>query len=467
MDGKDENSYIDDRNNQENSNHEVIPSTSYSGIGGPVLQLLIGHFTNRRVQGRESGPQTSFSDKQEGSRFQNLSRFMFERAWDKVHEVLFEKDTGQLLSSSSVLNFEGREGFTVLHSICQYQPPLELVVFTAETWPFLTRTISLETNQTALHIACEFGARSEIVKYLLQEFEIAATLPDLHGRLPLHLACRPRKGPSPDERDDELNAQWIQPGSAVIKALCEKYPRASNVEDAFGCNPLERVLVDNGEIKISQKILKILLDSSKYAWENDILNTPEEYLEKQDEKFSIPGYTPAAARAFLVRCRSNSSLRSVGNSFGNCSFVEPRSFMSIREGCAPLSTRTIQSLANPDIQGSPTAFNSVSAISFVNTDDSIHNSMCVSTSLPPYEEMLSIYSLHQQRMLSRSCGDINLKNKRRIAKGCLLGIQSDFHNRNCIVPTKTQGAEYKADSAEKLLQQKPSLLTIALQEYNA
>jgi hypothetical protein len=196
----------------------------------------------------------------------HISGLMYQRDWERVSVSLFDKE------STSALGFEECIGCTLLHFLCRYQPPLQLVEAVVETWPSLSKKMIPATKQTALHVACQYGARSDVVKFLLEIYGEAAMMQDINGRLPLHLACRPEQPPPTqmDEEDKEKNGavQWIKPGHAVVRALCGHSPKAANAQDKDGCNPLELALTtDDENVTVSKTIFLLLLDTSKKVWE--------------------------------------------------------------------------------------------------------------------------------------------------------------------------------------------------------
>jgi hypothetical protein len=335
-----------------------------------------------------------------------ICMLMYEREWDGVYDALFDERTGEPLPSSKVLHFESNCGETLLHVMCRYQPPLEMVELVVETWPFLTSKVVASRQQTALHLACEFGSRSDIVKYLLQKFGEATMMPDVNGRVPLHLACRPQKCPSPDVYNkvssndcnaEEMEPYYIQPGSAVIKALCAHSPKAVNVEDSEDCNPIEIAIAardhDKHHIPVSRTVCQILLDTSKTAWELDREECSEELLERQDEKFSLPGYSAAAARVLLVRCRSNCSLRSIDGTGG--------SSISLARGSEPasLNGQNMSSGAQGNnansvwgsIEAAPVSLQRNQFLDCNALPKSRSTSDMLSFTLPPYQDMLQRY----------------------------------------------------------------------------
>jgi len=235
----------------------------------------------------------------------SLAVLMYLREWDHVRDILSKKDCIDTLETRC---FGGEKGVNILHMMCRFQPPLDLVELTVNTWPTLVNERDPGGN-FPLHVASLYGSRSDVVKYLLAVHKEAVMIPDDRGRLPLHLACRPirwqpanqsDKNPQDTDRRESYNANeiYIHAGSAVIDALCQQYPHATNVEDCEGYNPLE-IAIEQG---LSKKICQLLLDASDKAWREYQAERAKD--EDQIDLF-IPGYTVAAAQELLKKCRSS------------------------------------------------------------------------------------------------------------------------------------------------------------------
>jgi len=241
----------------------------------------------------------NLSDIERRKREESLQDFLDKQDWESVMVSLFNEKNGHpKFSKAHAQVFEGQSGHNLLHVVCRHQPPSLVVEALVGAWPFLSSDLTSESNQSALHIATMHGARSDVVKVLLRANGNAASQKDKFGRLPLHWACCPRyyaasKTPTPDD------TEWINPGSAVIRALCEHFPSAVNMEDIDGCNPIELAL--QGEAHIGKNMLKVLLDTSVAEW-----NAKIESITKDDttvDSFYMPGYSRSAKKELLERCR--------------------------------------------------------------------------------------------------------------------------------------------------------------------
>jgi hypothetical protein len=301
----------------------------------------------------------------------SLFSCMYHRQWDNVSRVLFKRmgmgPRCSLRELAAELNSEFNEvNVGVLHILCRFQPPAELLGRIVKTWgEGLVSERDAVTGQYPLHVACQHGSLSALVTLLLKLFPEAAMIPDAWGQLPLHLACRPKRWSPPsdfiddEEKEEEDEDQlYIQPGSAVIHVLCEQVPQSSNVNDIEDRNALE-IAIEGGVA--TKNICKIIMDASDKAWRimlaKQIKNKSLTSRPSEDETMmeidnclrdSLPGnYTGAAAKERLRRCRSDISKdsQSTGGGAGFCQ---------------------------------------------------------LSSSLPPYQEMLQAYKLHTEGNVSPS-----------------------------------------------------------------
>jgi hypothetical protein len=310
----------------------------------------------------------------------SLFSCMYHRQWDNVSRILFKRmgtrPRCSLKELAAELNSEFDEmNVGVLHILCRFQPPAELLGRIVKTWgEGLVSERDAATGQYPLHVACQHGCLSAIVTLLLELFPEAAMIPDTRGQLPLHLACRPKRWyPTSEFLDDEWKEEekeaqlYIQPGSDVIYVLCQQVPQSSNVNDVEDRNALE-IAIEGGVA--TKKICKIIMDASHKAQRimlaKQIKNQSPTTRPREDETMmetddsldaSLPGnYTAAAAKERLRRCRSDASEDSPSTE-GGASFCQ------------------------------------------------------LSSSLPPYQEMLHAYKLHTEGFFSPSASPPKPKKK--------------------------------------------------------
>jgi hypothetical protein len=310
----------------------------------------------------------------------SLFSCMFHRQWDNVSRILFKRmgrgPRCSLKELAAELNSEFNEvNVGILHILCRFQPPAELLGRIVKTWgEGLVSERDAVTGQYPLHVACQHGSLSALVTLLLELFPEAAMMPDAWGQLPLHLACRPKRWSPPsdfiedeEKEEEDENQLYIQPGSAVIYVLCQKVPQSSNVNDIEDRNPLE-IAIEGGVA--TKNICKIIMDASDKAWRimlaKQIKNKSLASRPSEDETMmeidnclhdSLPGNcTGAAAKERLKRCRSAISEDSQSTG-GGASFCQ------------------------------------------------------LSSSLPPYQEMLQAYKLHTEGNISPSASPPKPKKK--------------------------------------------------------
>jgi len=315
-----------------------------------------------------------------------LTDLFFDREWEYIrnNEKLLEFSIaagyeGNDKSNTKLSNFEGAGlGVTLLHAMVRFQPPLDLVELVVRYWPWMVKTVDQSTGHLPIHVACLFGSRSDVVKYLLSLFGEGAMMADKNHRMPVHLACRPERWlPESMRREVSDGPLYIHAGSAVIEALCTHSPKATNMEDCDGYNALE-IALDHG---LSNKICQILLDASDRGWKEHVedkrrLNQSLGNSSLSSTEFALPGYSPSAAMEHLKRCRSDRRLATQSDEVvvGNGS----RCASSHNQG-DDHSVSTAGSLAH------------------------------LSQSLPPYEQMLQQYrefhSSNSSRILSKEMSE--------------------------------------------------------------
>jgi hypothetical protein len=200
----------------------------------------------------------------------SLADLFFDREWDLVRDegllIEYSVESGEHAYreyNDDLFEFEGEDGTTLLHVMCRFQPPLDLVELVAEELPWMIGAKEPLTGQYPVHVACFYGSRSDVVKCLLSKNVEPAMTVDIEGRMPIHLACRPIRSFPDDMREEGHTNEpfYIQAGSAVIQALCAQAPKATNVDDCDGCNPLE-IALEHG---LSNKVCQILL-ASDIGW---------------------------------------------------------------------------------------------------------------------------------------------------------------------------------------------------------
>jgi hypothetical protein len=188
----------------------------------------------------------------------SLYELLQEGEWEKAARIIIGPGFNSVLDMSEVT---GEPGLNVLHVICRFQPPEEIVEFVLNKCPSLAQEKDAR-GRYPLHYASGHGSRSAVVKSLLSENAAATMQADNCGRLPLHLACQPRRW-QPDDYENK-EALYMQPGSAVIMALCKTAPASTNVEDNDGYNALEIAI----EFDLSYKICQVLMETSDKAWKD-------------------------------------------------------------------------------------------------------------------------------------------------------------------------------------------------------
>ncbi len=151
----------------------LLPCTKVQNISSSVQMIDEGPAHRRPSYGSRSGDRLSFTGKESAA------------AAAAIKAVLFEESS--VTSSSEKVNIEN-----VLHDICRYNPPLDVME---------TLLVSLrhrrgatsgtdDTGRTPLHVASASGASPDVIDALIRADPRPASEGDKDGRSPLHIAVR-------------------------------------------------------------------------------------------------------------------------------------------------------------------------------------------------------------------------------------------------------------------------------------
>ena len=153
----------------------LLPSSKIQNINSNVQIIEEGHEPSQRrpSYGSRSGERLSFTGKESAA------------AAAAIKAALLEESS---TSSSEKLNI----GENVLHDICRYDPPLDVME---------TLLLSLrcrrgttygtdDSGRTPLHVAAAFGANPQVIDALARVDPVPASMGDNNGRSPLHIAVR-------------------------------------------------------------------------------------------------------------------------------------------------------------------------------------------------------------------------------------------------------------------------------------
>jgi len=162
------------------------------------------------------------------------------------------------------------KGGTALHSVLEYQPPLELVDLLIQQLAEHTSTIVPEEatddeGQNPLHIAVANGCDSRIAKRLLSGVSgvIPAVGKDSMGRFPLHCACENPTGLSTFSRKRLrlTSAKAIANMVNTVYVLVTAYPLAATIPDNEGHTPLHLALLNKADDRII-RVLRIATNAN-------------------------------------------------------------------------------------------------------------------------------------------------------------------------------------------------------------
>jgi hypothetical protein len=173
------------------------PSPSCTNIQSSSVQVIEKgphQSSDRRPSyGSRSGDRLSFTGKESAA------------AAAAIKAALLDESSGT--SSSEKPNI----GENVLHDMCRYNPPLDVIETLLVSLRHRRGTTSGrdDTGRTPLHVASAFGAAPDVIDALARADPSPASMGDIDGRTPLHIAVRRLAYGATDENPLEETAQTI------------------------------------------------------------------------------------------------------------------------------------------------------------------------------------------------------------------------------------------------------------------
>mmetsp|Transcript_15076 Transcript_15076/g.30720 ORF Transcript_15076/g.30720 Transcript_15076/m.30720 type:complete len:609 (-) Transcript_15076:75-1901(-) len=169
---------------------KLISNFEFSDIPEPLLPCTKIQNNNSSVQMMEEGPhQSSKRRPSYGSRSGDRLSFTGKEsaaAAAAIKAALLEE------SSASSSSEKPNTGENVLHDMCRYDPPLDVLETLLASLRHRRGTTSGtdDMGRTPLHVASAFGANHEVIDALTRADPRPASMGDIDGRSPLHIAVR-------------------------------------------------------------------------------------------------------------------------------------------------------------------------------------------------------------------------------------------------------------------------------------
>ncbi len=167
---------------------KLISNFEFSDIPEPLPCTKIQ--SNSSVQMIEEGPHQS-SDRRPSYGSRSGDRLSFTGKESAAAAAAIKAallDESSATSSSEKPNF----GENVLHEMCRYNPPLDVIETLLVSLRHRRGTTSGrdDTGRTPLHVASAFGAATDVIDALTRADPSPASMGDIDGRSPLHIAVR-------------------------------------------------------------------------------------------------------------------------------------------------------------------------------------------------------------------------------------------------------------------------------------
>jgi len=165
------------------------------------------------------------------------------RKWDTLEEHI-KTSVGQSEVASRSKERDRNNG-TILHLLCQHNPPACLTEAFVELCPDLVGTTD-HNLWTPLHTAIAFSANPSVVECLLRANDTSALIHDKAGMIPL-----------------AIEAQKSDSDAGVVRLLIEANPASTLFGDKSGRIPYEHAV----EAKASTRVLDSVYSATKEAME--------------------------------------------------------------------------------------------------------------------------------------------------------------------------------------------------------
>ena len=136
---------------------------------------------------------------------------------------------------------------SILHYACRFDPPLGVIKLIHKVCPSAVFEKDHD-GRFALHIACKYGCRLEVIEYLLQENTSASRRTDRMRCTPLHLLFKSEREEGMNDKNDDLKL--------ISKALIKAAPLSVLFEDNDGFTALEHAIDGLNDMSIITHINK-------------------------------------------------------------------------------------------------------------------------------------------------------------------------------------------------------------------
>jgi ankyrin repeat protein len=141
-------------------------------------------------------------------------------------------DVLRYIKRSRHLDKATKTGSTVLHHVCCFQPPLNIVQEIVALYPGMIMVMDI-CGRLPLHEACRYKAPKEVVDFLADSYSSAPLIQDRQGKTPLHYAA-----------DAEFVHDYLL--LDVVMSLSVSYPRSLSFRDSRGLTPVDIIASNCG-----------------------------------------------------------------------------------------------------------------------------------------------------------------------------------------------------------------------------
>ena len=170
--------------------------------------------------------------------------------WKAFETIVFSNSNVFTTILAAVPQYNDQSS-SLLHTIVQYGPPLELLIKVIRMLPKSQVEAQDCTGRTPLHVAAARGANPMILKVLAAMEPKTCTALDEDGRTPLHLACSAHIQDTTTSTARKPHHECILSVSIdSVRALLSESLSASLIEDQDEMSALEYAIMSDASLEV-------------------------------------------------------------------------------------------------------------------------------------------------------------------------------------------------------------------------
>eukprot|EP00567_Pseudictyota_dubia_P014214 CAMPEP_0197439836 /NCGR_PEP_ID=MMETSP1175-20131217/6494_1 /TAXON_ID=1003142 /ORGANISM="Triceratium dubium, Strain CCMP147" /LENGTH=267 /DNA_ID=CAMNT_0042969827 /DNA_START=90 /DNA_END=893 /DNA_ORIENTATION=- len=188
------------------------------------------------------------------------AKFASQQKWDRLRDLLLTIEEGMASAGGCSHDLAGDRdnGFTFLHVLCAFQPPLDVTNTVVRLFPHMVAARD-HSSRVPMHVAVECEAPLDIFDCLMESDPQCVDARNCDGKTPLMLACKEMGSAIKSGfYEGKGKVRWL---ADVIKLLAKSSPNSILVEDDGGWTALEHAL----DSEAPKKTIKTLQRATRQA----------------------------------------------------------------------------------------------------------------------------------------------------------------------------------------------------------